>query len=383
MIGKGRTMEITRELRTLAKFTSETMPVLSVYLNTQWRDQHQRERITTFLERHLRQAQALEPETPEALESLTRDLDRLTQWGQQHLHNTGESTTPGVVLFACAGADLWVEFPSPLPFEDEFTIADRPMLRQLARLDDDYTNALLVLIDSRTARVYEIVLGGFLAEVAFASDVPGRHKQGGWAQARYQRHVKEHIDRHHKEVAAYVASYMESHPHTYLMVSGQTDIVASFRHWLPPSVQSQVVETVSLAMHDDHQRILEVARETLQRHEREEELATVERLLNRAAEGGLATVGTQETLAAVNTGRVHQLVLQRDFQGRGGHCLHCRSLSEEIPLQCSVCGGEVRAVELGEAMVSGVLQTDGFVELIEPDARLAAYEGVGAFLRYK
>jgi peptide subunit release factor 1 (eRF1) len=176
---------------------------------------------------------------------------------------------------------------------------------------------------------------------------------------------------------------MESHPHTHLLVSGQPDIVASFRRWLPPSVRAQVVETASLAMHNDRQRILEVARETLQRHEREEELATVERLLNRAAEGGLAVVGTQETLAAVNTGRVHQLILQRDFQGRGGHCLNCRSLSEEIPVQCAVCGGEVRAVELGEAMVSGVLQTDGFVELIEPDARLAAYEGVGAFLRYK
>ncbi len=58
-------------LWTSAKFTYETMPVLSVYLNTQWCDQHQRERVTTFLERHLRPAQVLEPETPEALESLT------------------------------------------------------------------------------------------------------------------------------------------------------------------------------------------------------------------------------------------------------------------------------------------------------------------------
>src|SRR5919206_2690709 len=124
MIGKGRAMEITKELRALAKFTSETMPVLSVYLNTQWRDQHQRERVTTFLERHLRQAQALEPATPEALESLTRDLERLTQWGQQHLRHPGESPMAGVALFACAGEDLWVELPSPVPFEDEFTIAD-------------------------------------------------------------------------------------------------------------------------------------------------------------------------------------------------------------------------------------------------------------------
>src|ERR1700694_4872241 len=35
---KGRAMEITEELRTLAKFTAGPIPVISVYLNTQWRD---------------------------------------------------------------------------------------------------------------------------------------------------------------------------------------------------------------------------------------------------------------------------------------------------------------------------------------------------------
>jgi hypothetical protein len=43
----------------------------------------------------------------------------------------------------------------------------------------------------------------------------------------------------------------------------------------------------------------------------------------------------------------------------------------------------VAAVDVGEALVSGVLQTDGGVEVIAPDARLMAYEGVGALLRYK
>jgi len=375
-------MEITKELRTLAKFTAGTAPVISVYLDTQWRDQHQRERVTTFLESHIRQARALEPETAAARQSLAHDLERLTQWGQQHLRGAGESTMPGVALFACSAADMWVEFPSPLPFEDEFTVADRPMLRQLARLDDDYTNALLVLVDSRAARIYEVVLGGFLAETDFASEVPGRHKQGGWAQARYQRHVQEHIDRHHKEVAAYIAAYMASHPHTQLIVSGQDETVASLRHWLPTSMHTQVIDTLSLDMHDDRHHMLEAARAALQRHERDEELTTVHRLLNRAGHGGLATVGLQETLAAVNTGRVHKLVMHRHVPNRGWRCRHCGHLGDSVPLQCPVCGGEVETVDLGEAIVSGVLQTDGFVELIEPEARLAAYEGVGAFLRY-
>jgi peptide chain release factor subunit 1 len=376
-------MEITKELHTLATFIAGPLPVISVYLNTQWRDPQQRARVTTFFERHLHQARALEPETAAARESLARDLERLTHWGQHHLQSPGESTMPGVALFACAGADLWAEFPSPLPFEDEFTVADRPILRQLARLDEDYTNALLVLVDSRTARIYEVVLGGFLAETDFASDVPGRHKQGGWAQARYQRHVQEHIDRHSKEVAAYIASYMASHPHTHLILSGHDDIVAGFRHWLPPSVQAQVLETVSLDMHADRHRLLEVAQDVLQRHEREEELATVQLLVHRAGHGGLAVLGQQATLAAVNTARVHKLVMHRDFHSPGWRCRTCGALAVETHLQCALCGGEVTTVELGEAMVQAVLQADGFVELVAPDDRLAAYEGVGALLRYQ
>ena len=376
-------MELTEELRTLATFTAGSLPVISVYLNTQWRDQHQRARTTTFFECHIHQARALEPETEAARQSLARDLERLTHWGKQHLSSPGESPMPGVALFACAGADLWAECPSPLPFDDEFTVADRPMLRQLARLDEDYTNALLVLIDSRTARIYEVVLGGFFAEMDVASEVPGRHKQGGWAQARYQRHVQEHIDRHYKEVAAYIASYMTSHPHTHLILSGHHDIVAEFRHWLPPSVQTQVMETVSLDMHADRHRILEVAQDVLQRHEREEELATVQLLVNRAGHGGLAVLGLQATVEAVNTARVHKLVMHGDMHRPGWRCRTCGALAAETHLQCVLCGGEVSTVELGEAMVQAVLQTDGGVELIAPDPRLAAYEGVGVLLRYQ
>ena len=243
---------------------------------------------------------------------------------------------PGVALFACAGADLWVEFPSPLPFDDEWTVADRPMLRQLARLDEDYTNALLVLVDSRAARIYEVVLGGFLAETDFASEVPGRHKQGGWAQARYQRHVQEHIDRHYKEVAAYIASYMAAHPHTQLILSGHDDIVAGFRHWLAPSVQAQVLETVALDMHDDRHRLLEVAQDVLQRHEREEELATVQLLVNRAGHGGLAVLGLQATVEAVNTARVHKLVMQKDVHHPGWRCRTCRVLLQRPISVCAV-----------------------------------------------
>ena len=184
-------------------------------------------------------------------------------------------------------------------------------------------------------------------------------------------------------LATYVAAYMASHPHTHLILSGQHDIVARFRHWLPAPVQTQVIETVALDMHDDRHRILEVAQDALQRHEREEELATVQLLVNRAGHGGLAVLGLQATVEAVNTARVHKLVMQRDVHCPGWRCCTCGALAAETHLQCGLCGGEVITVELGEAMVQAVLQADGLVELTAPDPRLAAYEGVGALIRYR
>ncbi|GIX47222.1 MAG: hypothetical protein KatS3mg131_1433 [Candidatus Tectimicrobiota bacterium] len=377
-------MEITKELRELAKFSGGTLPVVSVYLDTQWRDQHQREQVLTFLTRHLRQARLLTLEQAEAQASLDADLARLEAWQEKLRHRTLEVTAPGYALFACNGAGLWVELPAPVPFENEFTIAERPALRQLARLDEDYTNALVVLVDSRAARVCEVVLGGLLSETAFNAEVPGRHKQGGWAQMRYQRHVKDHIDRHHKEVADYLIACLQRQPHARLILAGPEEVRANFRRFLPPAVQPQVLEAASLDLHAPETRIVEVARQVLERHEREEEQATVELLLSRAARGGLAVVGRQETLAAANTGRVHKLVMHRDLRHPGWRCTACGWLGEEAPpAACPACGGTPAAVDLGEALVARVLALDGEVELIAPDPRLAAYEGVGALLRYK
>jgi peptide chain release factor subunit 1 len=376
-------MEITHALRQLARFSAGALPVLSVYLNTQWRDQHQRERAATFLTRHLRQARLLSVDDESARASLQADLARLADWGEHLLRGTVEIAMPGYALFACCGAELWIELPAPVPFEDEFTIADCPTLRQLARLDEDYTNALVVLVDSRAARVCEVVLGGFLSETAFANEFPGRHKQGGWAQMRYQRHVKEHMDRHHKEVAAYLTAYLTAHPQTQLILSGQDAIVTNFRSFLPPPVQAQLLDTVHLDIREAPHRIVEAAQDVLHRHEREEEQARVQLLLTRVGHGGLAVVGIQETLAAVNTERVHMLIMHGDMQRQGWRCLDCGQLGEEMPPHCPVCRGKVTVVELGEAMVHRVLQSDGFVELIAPEESLAAYEGVGALVRYK
>jgi peptide chain release factor subunit 1 len=376
-------VDITQELQRLSRFVTTDAPVISVYLDTQWRDLHQHERTITFLKRHIGQAAEVTLQSASAMQSLQDDLARLTDWSTKLRSSARDPLTPGLALFACSEGDLWVEFPAPVAFDNEFTVADRPALRQLARLNAEYTTTLVALVDTRAARICEIVFGGLLTETDIVNEVPGRHQQGGWAQMRYQRHVKDHMDRHHKEVADYLNAYVVEHPQTFVILSGQEGIVANLRPSLSAAVQERLLDTVQLDIRQSQADIVRVARELIQEHEREEEQEFVQRLLNRAGHGGLAVVGLQETLAAANTGRMHMLIMHRDLTEHGSRCTNCDTLSEETLATCSVCGGTLTAVDLGEALVNRALQTDAFVELIEPDARLTTYEGVGALLRYK
>jgi hypothetical protein len=375
-------MEITKELQQLAQFSDPMFPVISVYLRTQWSDQAQRAESTAFLDRHLRQASALEVKTDAARQSLERDLARIAQWATQLGSHADYAASVSVALFACAGADLWVEFPSPILFENEFSIADRPALRQLARLDADYTNALVVQIDAQTARVCEVVLGGVRTDTSFSRDDTALPNSEG--QLRYRRQVQPEAYRHYEEVAAYVTDYCSERPETYVILSGKDEILAPFRQLLPPHVQHRIIDTVSLDRQATHERILRVARRVLERHERQEDQETVHLLLDSAPRGGLSVLGLADTLVAVNAALVHKLVMHSDFRRRGWRCQECGyigSTTESSP-QCTACNGDVMPVELGEAMVTEVLRHGGLFEPVAPDVRLAAHDGIGALLRH-
>jgi peptide subunit release factor 1 (eRF1) len=376
-------MEITRELQELAKFSDRAFPVFSVYLNTQGHEPSLRDRSTAFLARHLRQAHTLAVESTAARESLEQDLRRIRQWGEQNLRGMSDITAAGVALFTCSGADLWVEFPSPLPFDNQFTLADRPALWQLVCLDANYTNALVVLMDAQGARVCDVVLGGLLAETDFTNATAEPQAWDGWAQMRYRRELQPGaLESHYRDVAEYLSTCLAERPNTYVILSGQDEVLSQFRHILPTPVRQQVIDEVRLELRDTHDRILEVARETLEQHDREEDRLDIQRLLNKAARGEPVVLGLPDTLTAVNAGVVHKLILHQDLQRRGWRCLDCDNIGAGMSQQCSVCSGKVMAVELREAIVNEVLRSGGFIEPIAPDSRLVPHDGVGALLHY-
>ena len=180
-------MDLKTRMTELARTEPSSTPVVSVYLNTHWRDEHQRDRVRVFLKNALAEARAAR------VAGLSEaDLHWAESEGGALLNQTSMTEARGVALFACEAAGLREILPSRASFENLFRVAEAPVLRPLAELVELAPPALVVFVDAESARLMLVSPDGAVEEEVLRADVPGHHRRGGWAQmaqSRYQRHI--------------------------------------------------------------------------------------------------------------------------------------------------------------------------------------------------
>lgn len=378
---KGDTsMDLHARLTALAKIERTATPVVSVYLDTRWTDEHQRDRVRVFLKNEL--AKARRVTSGPAAEA---DLDWIQAQGEELVAQTRPPDARGVALFACQALGLREFVPARVPFENSFVVADAPSLRPLAAMLEEAPSALVVFVDAEHARVIPLGPHGAGEEVTLQSEVPGRHGRGGWAQtaqSRYQRHIQEHRARHFEAVAESLAEAIGSGGVERIILAGEPKNAALLRKSLAPRIAQLVAGSVSAARHEAAAVIVARATELLEQLERGAERIDVDGVLVEAAKSKQAVAGLEETLEAVNRGAVHRLYLLKGFGAAGRLCAGCGGLQPGSDPRCRLCASETTAIELADAMADRVIAAGGEVETVEAHQVLAQVGGAAARLRY-
>jgi peptide chain release factor subunit 1 len=372
-------VDAQRRLAELAKLPPAARPVVSVYLNTRWSDEAQRERVRIFLKNHLREARAAA-----GLRPSDDDLDWIESQGRKL---TGTALVPeagGVVLFA-GGDELREMLTVRAGFTNAFIVDVRPHLLPLAAVLDEVVPALVVFVDGVHARVLPLTAEGAGEEMAFHSDVDGRHVATDRfdRQSHDQRHIEEQRGRHYEAVAQAVADLAHRHGAQRIVLSGEARALSLFREHLPRDIDRRVVAVIAAAAHEPMTTIAERGAEHLAHVNEQQDAEAVDRLLDAAGERGRAVTGLEPTLEGVNRKAVQHLYLLADFDRMGAVCQRCNALQPEGQSgRCQFCGESVQPTELGEAMTNRVLASGGKVGLIDRHANLGSQGGVGAILRY-
>jgi len=381
-------MEMSKELKRLARIEEGPYPFCSLYLNTKWEDEQQRERIRLFIKNQLKKGTEQLKGKEDLLRYYLEDQKRIERYVEGLIRQTIDEGINGVALFSCSGTQTFLTYPSIIPYDNEFILAHLPALKPLVRLFSQYQKTLAVMVNTESARLFEISLEGLVTEFSIESYVPGRHDQGGWSQRRFQRHIKDHMDKHHKEVAEQLTSLFDSGNWKRVVLIGQDRILANFKHFLPERVKHHIADIFSAELTEDRSKLLRKIFDRLLQKEKEEISQQIRELKERTPYGGLATFGLPPTLEALNQGQIQTLFLLNSFTLKGGKCQKCGILTvisegTQPSALCPLCKGNLKVVPLEEEMMRSVLRQDGEVKWVDEDPILKEFEGVGASLRFR
>jgi len=358
------------DLRELVEFEGDGFPVVSLYLDTDLTHQSKEKCKLTLWELF----RGLDEEVPQPdKERFERFLDFEHDWQAK-----------GIAAFSCQARDFWRVYPIAVPLANAAFIGDRPNIKPLATLLDEYKPCGVALVGRDRARFFVIRLGE-IAEYEMMADeeLPGRHKQGGWAAQRYQRHVDDHALRNLREAAELTAQFCQANKCQRLILGGTEQNTALFRELLPKSVQKLVVGEIPLDMEASANDVLLRSKDIFLTVEREREAELVEAVISAASAGGRGVTGLADTLAAVQEGRVQTLVMLVGYAAPAYRCSGCGYITVQPLKDCPFCGSEFEKIaDAVNLIVRRVVEDGGRVEVVPDNEALRQAGGIGGLLRY-
>lgn len=303
-----------------------------------------------------------------------------------------ELSEPGrtLVVFSSQPANLWQTFHVPARIRTRVVWDERPYLRPLLTVMDEYERYGVVVTSREEARFFLFYMGE-IAEYSFALHdyVPGRHKQGGWAQMRFQRHVDDHALQHFRTTADIAVRLGERDNWQRLVLMGTEENVARVREYLPKSWQERVAGEIPASVADNINTIRDKVMAVEQEVERRIEAERVEQVITAAEKGQNGVLGYADVLLAVQQQRVDLLVVPEALEHPGWECTSCGGLVADIlakpPDACPYCGGGLKVVEdVVDLAMQKVLDAGGTVEILRGPMKETFKERgiIGALLRY-
>jgi peptide chain release factor subunit 1 len=362
----------------LAAFPATTLPVLSLYLNTE-PDQHGKDEIDRFLRRELpARGRTFEPHTPER-ESYDRDVERIGRWVSQELRPSSN----GVAIFACAGeSDFFEAVQLDVPVsEHRLYVYHQPQLYELARLTDAYPRYAAVVADSRLARIFVFALGATVDRAEVENPTDNRTQVGGWSQSRYQRHVDHQRQQHAKELVDQLDRIVREEGFAHVVLAGDEVIVPLIRAALPQHLEEKVIDVVRLDITTPEHEVLSATLETMKAEDTREDADQVRRAVDGYRSGGLGVAGLAPTLRALIRGQVSELLLAADFEAR--HPEPVPRDSDLVPAELAAeLSDGIETVDLGAELVTRARNTGAPVSFIEDASLLEQVDGVAGLLRF-
>jgi peptide chain release factor subunit 1 len=382
------TESLNAQLERLAAFEPGPFPVISVYLDTH-AGQHGRDQHQAFIRKEFKaRGRTYAPNSPER-ESLDRDLEKISRYLEMQL----QPSTNSVAIFACSAADLFETVQMAAPIERHWLhIGDQPHLYPLARLQSQYPRYAALVADTNSARILVFAAGEVVAQHEINNVKTRSTSQGGWSQARFQRHIENFHQQHAKEVVEALDRVVRQEEIDNIVLSCDEVALPLLRSQMPKHLEARIVDNVRLEAHASADAIVKRTQEAIQQLNDRTDREKVEAAVGAYRAGGLGVVGPEDTLAALLKGQVDELLISSTMQqmqrvpiGETIGSANDAAIAEAAIAPVSAgepADSDPDVVRLADELITRAKQTGAKITFIEDGALLKDYGGVAALLRF-
>ena len=311
--------------------------------------------------------------------ALRDDFERIRRYFEAEFEREGAH---GLAIF-CAGLDnVWRTLPLTEVVPDEIRVRDSLYLAPLVPLVGRGEGALVLVVSREQGRFYRL-RGGRLEDLAdYTEEQPRRHDQGGWAQARLQRHVDELAQEHLRRVAEVLDRLVRRLHGPRVVVVTSEETGAEFIDLVAQDTRASIAGFAQAEAHAQPPELLEASVPVLERWRAEREQELVERWAEEHGRNGRGAGGWADTLEAASDGRVELLLFREGANHPAKRCPACGRLSLE-GAKCPLDGNQLDDSEDGlDLAVHQTLAHGGTIWAVRGRDDLDAVAGVGALLRF-
>ena len=372
---------LSDQLDRLASLEPGPFPVISLYLNAQ-PDQHGRDHFEPFLRKELAERiRTYAADGPERA-SLTNDAGQIREYLA-----TLDASVNGVAIFASSGAGVFetIELAAPID-EHRLYISSQPHLYPLARALDQNPRYAVLMANSHFSRIFVVAANTVEATEQVAGTKTRRHKMGGWSQARYQRHIENYHSQHVKEVVDILDRVVREESINHLVISCDDTAKPLIMAELPQHLKEKIVDVVRMDIKAPEHEILNNTLEALRARDAQTDQEQVEAMLGAWRAGGLAVVGPEDTLEALQMGQVEELIIAaRPTAVRRATSVPPGTTPGPVEVETSAAGAnpDTERLKIADELVTKAQATSARIRFIENEELLADVGGVGALLRFK
>jgi peptide chain release factor subunit 1 len=309
--------------------------------------------------------------------ALRADLDRIRRWWDDFDRDGAR----GVAVFASSLDNYWRALPLAESVSDEVRLSSDLYLAPLVPLVGRGDGALVAFVSRERGQVFRL-RGGRLEEVVDQTEEqPGQHDQGGWSQARYQRHIEKLVRDHLKTVGGELDKRVRRASSVQMVIVAPEEMRGEIESTLSNEAREAVVGWAQAEAHANPKELLDVAKPHIERARAKQVASALERWSEESGRNGRAVAGWEDTLEAASDGRVELLLMRQGANREAYQCPEC-GRGSATDGSCPLDGTRLERRSDGSDMaVHHVLAHGGSVISVGRED-LGEHDGIGALLRF-